>query len=185
VNPLEPKVLALGVAATTVMFVAVAFFSRATPRRIVGALLGAVPVIPWVVLCDAIARRFGWWHYPSVTTDIAPLAWYVAAALWYGAALGLVGWRVIRRFGRLGLTAFLSALAVLGVARDYLYSVTTGLIVFGSGAIPLVADFLAYALAAAAVQIAMYWIAGLPRSDRLARGRRRRDRPDSSVEGGR
>ncbi len=107
----------------------------------------------------------------------APLAWYVAAALFYGAALGLVGWRVIRRFGRRGLIGFLIAFAAFGVTRDYLYSVTTEVIVFGRDLAPWMADFFAYASGAAIVQLVMYWIAGPPGSDPLARiARARADR---------
>jgi hypothetical protein len=79
-----------------------------------------------------------------------------------------VGWRVIRRFGRRGLAGFLIGFAVFGVSRDYLYSVTTGLIVFGRGLVPLIADMFAYATAALLVQILMYWIVGPSGSDPLA-----------------
>jgi len=40
--------------------------------------------------------------------------------LFYGAALGLVGWRVIRRRDTRGLVIFLVVLALFGVTRDYL-----------------------------------------------------------------
>jgi len=168
---LDPALLALGVAATTLMFAVFAFATRATRRRVLGAAVAAIPVIPLVMVVDAIAARLGWWRYPSVGTANAPLAWYIAAAVWYGAALGLVGWRVMRRFGARGLVAFVPAFALFGLTRDYLYSVTTGLIVFGEGAVPLLADWSAYALAAALVQLLMYWTAGPPRSDPLARAR--------------
>jgi len=170
-NLLDPALLALGVAATTTMFAIVAFFTRVTPRRVLGALVAAMPVIPLVMFFDTIAARLGWWHYPSVTTASAPIAWYIAAALWYGAALGLVGWRVMRRFGTRGLVVFVPAFALFGLTRDYLYSITTGLIVFGEGAVPLLADWTAYGPAAALVQLLMYWTAGPPRSDPLARVR--------------
>jgi hypothetical protein len=168
-NPLDPTTLVLGVIATAIMLAVVAFFTRATLRRIAGVLVGALPIIPLVMLYDAIAARLGWWHYPAVTAGSAPLAWYVAAALFYGAALGLVGWRVIRRFGRRGLIGFLVAFAAFGVTRDYLYSITTEVIVFGRGLAPLMADLFAYASGAAVVQMVMYWIAGPPGSDPLAR----------------
>ena len=98
-----------------------------------------------------------------------PLAWYVAAALGYGAAFGLVGWRVIRRWEMRGLLAFLLLFALFGVARDYGYSVTTRFIVFGPGPIPLLADLFAYGSAAAVVQLLMRWIVGSAQSDALAR----------------
>ncbi|MBE3040466.1 MAG: hypothetical protein IMZ62_16845 [Chloroflexi bacterium] len=168
-NFLDPKILALGIISTAIMFAVIAFFTRATPRRIAGALVGALPIIPLVMFYDSLAARLGWWHYPSVTTGRAPIAWYIAAALFYGAALGLVGWRVIRRWDTRGLVVFLVVLALFGVTRDYLYSLTTSLIVFGPGPLPLIVDLFAYASAGALVQLLMVWIAGKPRSDRLAR----------------
>jgi CDP-diglyceride synthetase len=168
-NLLEPATLVLGVVVTALMLVVVAYFARATRRRIAGALIGAIPIIPMVMLYDRFAAQQGWWHYPSVTTATAPLAWYIAAALWYGAALGLVGWRAIRRFATRGLLVFVVVFALFGVTRDYLYSVTTRLIVFGPGLVPLIADLFAYASAAAMVQLLMYWIAGPAQADPLAR----------------
>ncbi|MDE3089591.1 MAG: hypothetical protein KGJ80_09470 [Chloroflexota bacterium] len=181
-NLLDPTLLALGIIATMILFAVVAFFTRATARRIVGALISASPIVPTVLLFDVIAAQLGWWHYPAVTTGNAPIAWYIMAALWYGAALGLVGWRVIRRFGARGLAVFLVAFALYGVARDYSYSVTTGLIVFGPGLVPLGAELFAYASAAALVQLLMYWIVGPPRSDPLARMPHHRAAPNPANQ---
>lgn len=168
-NLLDPRILFAGVAITAIMFAMVAYFSRAGARRIVGVLIASLPIIPMVMFYDKVAAQLGWWHYPSVTAPSAPLAWYVAAALWYGAALGLVGWRVIRRWAMPGLAAFVVLFALFGVARDYTYSVTTRLIVFGPGPIPLLADLFAYASGAAVVQLLMRWIVGRAQSDALAR----------------
>jgi hypothetical protein len=89
--------------------------------------------------------------------------------LFYGAALGLVGWRVIRRFGKWGLIIFLAAFALFGVSRDFAYSITTDFIKFGHGIMPYIADFFSYASGAALVQLLMLWITGKPGSDQLAR----------------
>ena len=151
------------------MFAVIAFFSRAGLRRIVGVLLAAFPVIPMVLFYDKIAAQLGWWHYPSVTVASTPLAWYVAAALGYGAAFGLIGWRVIRRWEMCGLLAFLLLFALFGVARDFGYSVTTRFIVFGPGLVPPLADLFAYGSAAAVVQLLMRWIVGPAQSDALVR----------------
>jgi hypothetical protein len=122
---------------------------------------------------DRVANTLGWWHYPAVGAGNAPLIWYLAAALGYGAAMGLVGWRSTRRFGTRGLVVFLLAAALVGVMRDYSYSLTTDLIVFGPGPVPILADLFAYASAAALVQAVMYWVAGPLSSDQLARRRGR------------
>jgi hypothetical protein len=169
INPLDPKILALSVVATTILFIISAWFTRATIRRIIGALIGGLPLIPLLMFYDAISARLGLWHYPLVTSGSAPLAWYISAALFYGAAFGLIGWRIIRRFGKRGLFVFLLAFALLGVSRDFFYSVTTNFIKFGSGVLPYVADFFSYASGAALVQLLMLWIAGKPGSDQLAR----------------
>ena len=168
-NLLSPTLLIASVAITAILFAIVAFFSRAGLRRIVGVLLAAIPVIPMVMFYDKIAAQFGWWHYPSVTAASAPLAWYIAAALGYGAEFGLVGWRVIRRWEMRGLFAFLLLFALFGVARDYGYSVTTRFIVFGPGPVSLLVDLFAYGSAAAVVQLLMRWIVGSAQSDALAR----------------
>jgi hypothetical protein len=168
-NLLSPTLLVASVAITAIIFAVVAFLSRAGLRRIAGALVAAIPIIPMVMSYDWIASHFGWWHYPSVTSGNAPFAWYVAAALGYGAACGLVGWRVIRRWEVRGLLVFLLLFAIFGVARDYGYSMTTHFILFGPGPIPLLADLFSYGSAAALVQLLMRWIVGSARSDALAR----------------
>jgi len=168
-NLLNPTLLVASVAITAIIFAVVVFLSRAGLRRTVGALVASIPIIPMVMSYDRIASHFGWWHYPSVTAANAPLAWYVAAALGYGAAFGLVGWRVIRRWEIRGLLVFLLLFAVFGVARDYGYSMTTRFILFGPGPIPLLADLFSYGSAAAVVQLLMRWIVGSARSDALVR----------------
>jgi hypothetical protein len=168
-NLLSPTLLIASVAITAILFAVIAFFSRAGLRRILGVLLAAIPVIPMVMFFDKVAAQSGWWHYPSVNAASAPLAWYIAAALGYGAGFGLIGWRVIRRWKMRGLLAFLLLFAFFGVARDYGYSVTTQFIIFGSGPVPWLADLFAYGSAAAVVQLLMRWIVGPAQSDGLAR----------------
>lgn len=165
----QPSVLVIGVVITGVMFAIVAFFTRAPWKRIISAILASVPVVPLVMLYDAIATRFGWWSYPSLTTPHAPIAWYIAAALWYGAGLGLIGWRLIRRHRKKGLAAFLLVVGLFGLFRDLFYSSVTGLIQFGPGVLPLALDFLAYVSAAALVQFLMRIIAGPPSTNQLSR----------------
>lgn len=172
IDPFDPANLFRGMIATTLLAAAIAFFTRATLRRITGALVGSLPVIPMVMFYDTVAARLGLWWYPSMPGGApGPFAWYVAAALLYGAALGLVGWRVIRRYGRRGLIGFLIALAVFGATRDYIFSNTMGGIEFGSGPLPYLADLFSYGSPAAVVQLVMYWISGPAGSDPLARTR--------------
>ena len=93
--------------------------------RTIAIRAAAAPVVPLAMFYDTIGARLGGWDYPALESRTAPFAWYLAGALWYGAALGIVRWRVVCRLSRRGLTAFLAALALIGVRRDYLYSVTT------------------------------------------------------------
>jgi len=168
-NILDAVFQVLSVAVTAGLFAGVAYFTRAGWRRIIGALVAAAPLVPLVMFYDAVAAQMGWWRYPAVGAGAAPLAWYVASALGYGAAFGLVGWRTIRRWGSRGLLGFLAAFALFGAGRDLAYSHAYQLIVFGPGPLPILADLFAYASAAALVQLLMRWIAGPARADRLAR----------------
>src|SRR5512144_752888 len=159
-DPFDPATLVRGMIATAILFAVIVFFIRAKPKRILGALAGSLPLIPMVMFYDILAARFGWWYYSSAPGGApGPFAWYMSAALFYGAGLGLVGWRVIRRFGRRGLVCFLIMFALFGATRDYIFSHTMGGIAFGAGAIPFLADLFAYASPAAVVQLVMYWIA--------------------------
>jgi len=90
-NLLDPTLLLISIAITAILFMVVAFFTRARWLRIGGVLIASTPLIPLIMLFDHIASRLNWWHYPMVTNTNAPLAWYIAAALGYGAAFGLVG----------------------------------------------------------------------------------------------
>jgi hypothetical protein len=165
-DPFDPATLLRGTIATVILFAVIAFFTRAKLRRILGVLAGSLLLIPMVMFYDMIAAKFGLWYYPSMPGKApGPLAWYISAALFYGAGLGLIGWRVIRRFGKSGLIGFLIAFAAFGVTRDYIFSHMMGGIEFGPGPLPVIADLFAYASPAAVVQLVMYWIAGPPGSD--------------------
>jgi len=73
--------------------------TRATPRRILGALAGGLAAALLNVGEDIVAFSLGWWYYPSVATSYGPPLMYVAVGLWYGAGVALIGWRLTRRFG--------------------------------------------------------------------------------------
>jgi len=170
IDPFDPTTLVRGTIGTVILFALMAFFTRATTRRIIGALIGSLPLIAMVMFYDSIASRLGWWRYPSVPVGSpGPFLIYIDAALFYGAGLGLVGWRIIRRYGRRGLIGFLIGFALFGVTRDYIMGATTGAIDFGPGPLPFIADLFAYASPQAIVQLVMYWIAGAPDSEPLAR----------------
>src|SRR4051794_40081339 len=90
---------------------ATAWFSRATKRRFTGALLGGLAVAAVGLGVEFLAHKLGWWHYPFVQTSYGPPLMYPLIVLVF-AALALIGWRLTRRFGWRGQTAFLIALAI-------------------------------------------------------------------------
>jgi hypothetical protein len=102
-----------------ILTVAVAVLTRATPRRIVGALAGAAVCGPAAFGIVAFAERAGWWRFAVMWKP------YFLALLWVDVVLCafvfLLTWRVARRFGWQGLVVLLVAIAVLGPVRDSWY----------------------------------------------------------------
>jgi hypothetical protein len=98
---------------------------------------------------------------------------YVAVGLWYGVGVTLIGWRVIRRFGRRGLIAFIGFMAVYGPLRDYAGVALTRetVQVISPGIMPLVGDMVLWPSLNAVAQGIMCLVAGSPDADRPARAR--------------
>ena len=167
------QALLIGIIVAPTLFALSAYFTRANARRIVGALAGAVAYGVLTFAWDRVAAVVGWWHYPfdpTVTSQMLPL--YIPAGLVAGGAFGLVGWRVVRRFGWQGLSAFLFVWGVWGVIHDFGGSAafaSSNLMVFGPGLIPVVADFLNYVTCGALAQLAIRLVAGPANADPLAR----------------
>src|SRR6266542_4437899 len=153
--------VALALLGTTV------YLTRATLRRVVGALIGGFTVTALMAGVDALARERGWWSYPNVSTPYGLPLMYVAAALWYGAGVALIGWRLTRRFGWHGLIGLVGVAAILGPVRDYAYAAVTGVIIFGPGIQPALLDAACWASGIAAAQGIMRLVAGPAGSDRL------------------
>ncbi len=101
------------------LLAAAIYFSRATARRVVGALAGGGVVAIVGLGVEALAHARGWWRYTSDDTPVGPVAMYPAIVVIL-AFLALIGWTVMRRFGGCGLAVFLGVLAVVGTLRDYL-----------------------------------------------------------------
>ena len=149
--------------------VAVIYFTRATPHRVVGAAAGgavvALMALGLIILCEAL----GWWRIPFASTP------YFAPAFYLGLAISctpiyLVTWRIARRFGWKGLAIATSVVAIGGPPRDYLYAATfPKWMVFSPGIAPLLADSVAYILIVLVGHAVMRLVAGRSRDDRLAR----------------
>jgi hypothetical protein len=151
------------------LLVAAVYFTRATMRRVLGALAGGGAVAVVGAGVEALAHAQGWWHYRSNDTPYGPPAIYPLLIVAF-AFLALIGWRVTRRFGSHGLIVFLGILAVVGTLRDYFISGSlTGLIVFAPGAVlAIIGAFLWAGLTALAI-VVMRAVSGPAREDRLAR----------------
>ena len=102
-----------------VIFVAVALLTRATARRIAGALAGGAVAGVLALGSVAVGEHAGWWHMAIVWEP------YFLTVLWLDFALGafiyLITWRIARRFGWRGLVVVVVLFAVLGPVRDYQY----------------------------------------------------------------
>ena len=162
-NPLDIKALLSAAALSALLFAAVAYFTRAARRRIIGVLIGAIASIPLLLFNHWLAAKMGWWETPPM-----PPAGLFSAALVFWGAFGLIGWRVIRRWGTPGLIVFLVLYSLLGLASDFGYA-SSGLVVFGPAPMSYFTDLLAYASTAVLVQLVMRLIAGPAGSDALAR----------------
>src|SRR5215510_8740940 len=102
-----------------VLSIVAAFFTRATLRRIVGAMAGAAAggiILPVVI---AVGETTHVWH---MAIDWRP---YMLALLIINVVLCayvfLITWRIARRFGWRGLLMVGVVAAIIGPPRDYLY----------------------------------------------------------------
>jgi hypothetical protein len=154
-----------------IILVAVSFLTRATPRRIAGALAGmAVDGVLGIAII-AIGERAGLWHM-AITWEP-----YFLLLLWIGFTLSafalLIVWRIARRFGARGLVVVFVAAMLLGPVRDYGYMARFrewG--AYSPGIAPVLAVSLAYVLGFVVGYGVMRLIAGPATADRLARGPR-------------
>ena len=102
-----------------VVFVVVAMLTRATVRRVAGALAGAAAFGAVALGIIALGERAGWWDM-AITWQ----PYFIALLLLDFTLCGfiyLITWRVARRFGWRGLAVLVVVSAVIGPARDYWY----------------------------------------------------------------
>jgi hypothetical protein len=151
-----------------VMTIVAAVLTRATQRRLAGAVAGAAAVGVFVIVVVAIGERARWWHFEI------PWEPYFMAVLWVGcvfcAYIFLITWRIARRFGGRGLVILLVVAAILGPVRDYAYMrqfPSWG--TYAPGIAPALAISLTYVLGGIIGHGVMRLIAGPSRDDQLAR----------------
>jgi hypothetical protein len=152
-----------------VALVVVAYLTRATSRRVLGAVCGGAVVgamlLGMIFLCEAI----GWWRVPLASTPFQALLLYFGFAI-SCSPIYLVTWRIARRFGWRGLAIFTGVVTVIGAPRDYLIAAKfPEWMVFSPGVAPIVADSIAYFLIVVAGHTVMRLAAGPSAADPLAR----------------
>lgn len=151
-----------------VVLVAVAVLTRATARRVAGALAGGAVAGLVAMGSVALGERRGWWHM-AIRRDP-----YFLALLWIDFVLSgfvfLLSWRIARRFGGRGLAVALVLVAALGPVRDYQYM--RRFPEWGAYApefAPALAVSATYVLLMTLGHATMWLVAGPARADRLAR----------------
>jgi len=151
-----------------VILAVVAVLTRATPRRIAGALVGAAVAGVALLGIVAIGKHAGWWHM-AITREpyFLTLMWMAAIPCGF---IFLISWRIARRFGRRGLAVVAFVVAVLGPVRDYRYMATfPDWGAYAPGLAPVFAVSVAYVVLGILGHGTMRLVAGPASADRLAR----------------
>ena len=180
---MSPQELLLVIAGWHLVYLCAAvYFTRATARRVLGALVGGVAVAAVGYGVELACQALGLWYYPSDDTGRGPLLMYPSLAfLW--AMLALIGWRVVRRFGWRGEVVFLAAVALLGTLRDYFAAgQALGVIVLAPGVTTVLVEIVYWAGQTALTQALMWLVAGPAAADRLARRRWESAEPGATAD---
>lgn len=148
---------------------AVIYFTRATGRRIVGALAGGAAAGLLGLGAIVLGEAQGWWRVPSGSVPYFRLQLYLGLAISMTPTY-LIIWRVVRRFGRRGLMVTLAAVAIIGPPRDYLIvAMFPQWMVFAPGIAPVLANATTYVGMVALGYAVMHLVAGPAQADRLGR----------------
>lgn len=146
----------LGYILGPLLFAMSAYLTRAPRKRILAALVGALAYAVLNNMWDRVATSMGWWMFPFPNFWLETLVMYIPGGLVMGGAFGLVGWRVVRRFGARGLAGFLACWGVCGLVRDFsgaaVFQVGS-LITFSPGIPTVIVDLLNYVTCGALAQV--------------------------------
>ena len=163
------QLLLVGMGVYLAYLCAAVYFTRASVRRVLGALVGGVVVAVFGFGVELVCQALGQWHYPSDDTGRGPLLMYPSLALLW-ATLALIGWRVMRRYGWRGEAVFLASVALLGTLRDYFVAEQAlGAIVLAPGVTTVLVEIVCWGGQTAMAQALMWSVAGPAGADRLAR----------------
>ena len=152
-----------------IALVAVIYFTRATTRRVMGAVAGGSAAGLFGIGALALCESLGWWWVPYAPTPSFLTLFYVGLAISL-TPIYPVTWRLARRFGWRGLAVFVGIVTIIGPPRDYFIAATfPKWMVFAPGVAPILADGAAYFGVVVLGHAAMRLVAGPARDDRLAR----------------
>jgi len=149
-----------------VLLAVVTVITRATLRRVAGALAGAAAagVAMLGIIAIGVAR---WWHF-VMTWEPYYLTLMFISVIPCGFIF-LITWRIARRFGGRGLALVVFVVAVLGPLRDSLYMAAFpewG--TYAPGLAPMFATSAAYVILGILGHGLMRLVAGPATADRLA-----------------
>ncbi len=102
-----------------VVLVVVAILTRATARRVAGALAGGAAFGVAALGIIALCMEVGWWRFAITWEPHYLMLLWIDFALC--AFIYLITWRIARRFGWCGLAVVLVIAAFLGPVRDKWY----------------------------------------------------------------
>src|SRR4030095_3413060 len=147
---------------------AAALLTRATPRRIAGAVAGAGAAGVALLAIVSLGERARVWH---MAIDWRP---YMVVLLLINVALCayvfLITWRIARRFGWRGLVIVGFGVAIIGPPRDYWYmSRFPEWGYYAPGFAPVVAISFTYVILIVVGHGVMWLVAGPARNDPLVR----------------
>jgi hypothetical protein len=142
--------------------------TRATPRRLAGALVGATVMGAAALGIVAIGESARWWHFVMTWEP------YYLILMWISMIpcgfIFLITWRIARRFGGRGLAVAICVVAVVGPFRDSWYmAMFPEWGSYGRGFAPMLATSGAYVLLGIIDHGVMRLLAGPAAADRLAR----------------
>lgn len=162
--------LVLMTSAYLLALIAIVWLTRATRRRVVGALAGGAVSGGVGLVAVVMGEASGWWRVPVVSAPRLLALGYLGFAVSL-APVYLVTWRVARRFGWRGLAACVGAVALIGPVRDYRFAATfPEWFVIAPGVGPALAISVTYIVWVALGHAVMRMVAGPAASDRLRGG---------------
>jgi hypothetical protein len=150
------------------VLVVVAFLTRATARRVAGALIGGVAFGVVALGIIALGEDAGWWHMAITWEPYFLTLLVIDFALC--AFIYLITWRIARRFGWRGLAVVVIVAAVVGPPRDYWYMAKfPAWGAYGPGVAPILAIAAIYVVMVVLGHAVMRLVAGPDRGSSLAR----------------